>query len=143
MVTAKIDVIESNFERSERENQIKFADIKSGIAKVEKSVTANVIESIEPRISVLKSEMSTEMRDEMRKLLKDEMENTYKIGRRDEDVVEESSEEEVEDPKGEPAKKKNKKSKENQKNRKPKKNDEEAIVPSPDEVNLGASTSQE
>merc|ERR1711954_187668 len=87
-VTSKIEVMESNFERSERENQIKFADIKSDIAKVEKSVTANVIESMEPRFSALKPDMSTEMRDEMRKLLKDEMENTYKLERRIEDVVE-------------------------------------------------------
>merc|ERR1711954_234865 len=119
VITSKIEELKRNNERSEIENKRKFEDLKTGIALVEKSVTWKVIESIEPQISTLKTDLSSEMQSEMKQMFKEEMEKTYQIKKKPEDDEEASSEEEADEPKGEPGKKKNKKSKKNPKNKKP------------------------
>merc|ERR1711954_11416 len=96
----------------ERKNQRQFEDIKSNLSLMEKTVTANVIESIDPKLSAFKSEMSSDMRSEMRKLLKEEMEQTYKLENKNKSEEPASSEKK-----------------------------EDSSVPSPELINLGASTS--
>merc|ERR1711954_568532 len=62
-VSLKILEMESHIERSERETNQKFEEIKSDIAQVETSVTAKVIESMDPKIAALKSDITTEMKE--------------------------------------------------------------------------------
>merc|ERR1711954_619892 len=101
-VNTKIIEMENNIERSERETNLKFKEIKAEIVQVEASVTTKVIESMDPKISALKSDM----KEEMLQMMRHEMENTYKLEMKREEAEEDSSEEEVTGPRGEPAKKK-------------------------------------
>merc|ERR1712081_135355 len=92
VITSKIKELERNNERSENENKRKFEDLKAGLALVEKSVMSKVIESIEPQIPTLKTDLSSEMQSEMKQMLKEEMEKTYQIKKKPEDDEETSSE---------------------------------------------------
>merc|ERR1711954_379068 len=119
---SKISDLERNHERSELDNLRKFDELKTGLAQVESSVTAKLICSMEPQLTNLRSELSAEMRAEMKDLLKEEMEQTYQLKKKEGEPEESSSEEEEAANKGEPVKKKkSKKIKKNSKNIKPKK----------------------
>merc|ERR1712081_123963 len=97
-VSSKIVELEGNIERSERETNLKFEEIKAEIVQVEASVTTKVIESMDPKISALKSDM----KEEIFKMMKHELENTYNLEKKKEEAADDSSDEEVNDPKGEP-----------------------------------------
>merc|ERR1711954_300514 len=94
VITSKIDELERNNERSEIENKRKFEDLKRGLALVEKSVMSKVTECIEPHISTLKTDLSSEMRSEMKQMFKEEMEKNYLRKKKPEYDEEASSEEE-------------------------------------------------
>merc|ERR1711954_582356 len=99
-VNSKIVELEGNIERSERETNLKFKEIKAEIVQVEASVTTKVIESMDPKIAALKSDM----KEEMLKMMKHEMENTHKLEVKREEAAEDSRDGEVDDNRGEPKK---------------------------------------
>merc|ERR1711954_498743 len=99
---SKIEQLEGNFNKSERETNLKFEELKAEIGQVEASVTSKVVESMDPKIAALK----TDMKEEMLQMMRYELENNYQLEKKKEDTAEDSSEGEVEEHKGEPKKKK-------------------------------------
>merc|ERR1711954_170370 len=90
-VSSKMVELEGNIERSERETNLKFEEIKAEIVQVKASVTTKVIESMDPKISALKSDM----KEEMLKMMKHELENNYNLEKKREEAADDSSDDEV------------------------------------------------
>merc|ERR1711954_512461 len=101
-VNSKIEQLEGNFNKSERETNLKFEELKAEIVQVEASVTTKVVDSMEPKMEALKNDM----KDEMLQMMRFELENNYQLEKRKDEVAEDTSEGEPDDLKGEPKKKK-------------------------------------
>merc|ERR1711954_307989 len=95
-VNSKIEQLEGNFHKSERETNLKFEELKAEIVQVEASVTTKVVQSMDPKIAALK----TDMKEEMLQMMKYELENNYHLEKKKEDAAEDSSEGEVDEQKG-------------------------------------------
>merc|ERR1711954_543626 len=93
-------------------NLCQFESIKADMIPMEKSVIANVVELMDPKISTLRSELKSEMCTDIRRLIQEEMALNHYLDRKKESEDSSPSEDEREDTKGEPDKTKiNKKSK--------------------------------
>merc|ERR1711954_568275 len=95
-VNSKIEQLEGNFHKSERETNLKFEELKAEIVQVEASVTTKVVESMDPKIAALK----TDMKEEMLQMMRYELENNYQLEKKKKEAAEDSSEGEVDEQKG-------------------------------------------
>merc|ERR1711954_110690 len=95
-VNSKIEQLEGNFNKSERETNLKFEELKAEIVQVEASVTTKVVDSMEPKMQALK----TDMKEEMLQMMRYELENNYQLEKKKEDVAEDTSEGEADEHKG-------------------------------------------
>merc|ERR1711954_129006 len=95
-VNTKIEQLEGNFNKSERETNLKFEELKAEIVQVEASVTTKVVDSMEPKMEALKNDM----KEEMLQMMRFELENNYQLEKRKDEVAEDTSEGEPDDLKG-------------------------------------------
>merc|ERR1711954_501951 len=106
-VNDKIHDIEVNAEKTAKANKLQFKMINGKVARMETNITDRVIEKIDPQIKTLKSDLRKDLNDDLRNLVTEEIARRFLEKKEDERGEEASTDDEDrENKKGEPAKKK-------------------------------------
>merc|ERR1711954_174463 len=106
-INTKVTAIERDNARVESENNLKFESIRYDMRLMETSVTAKVINELDPKISSMRNEIRDDLCADMRRLVKEEV-LLQKFKERKEDPQESEEEEsEKEDKEDERKKRKN------------------------------------
>merc|ERR1711954_81513 len=106
-VNDKITDIEANAEKTAKSNKLQFEMMNGKIARIETNITDKVIEKIDPQIKTLKSDLRKDLNEDLRNLVTEEIARRFPEKKEDDKSEEASTDDEDgENKKGEPAKKK-------------------------------------
>ena len=119
---SKVTAIEKDNARVESENNLKFESIRYDMRLMETSVTAKVINELDPKISSMRNEIREDLCKDMRRLVQEEVQlQKFKEKKEDPIDIQESAEDESEREEVAEKKKKKEKTKKNIKDKKNKK----------------------
>merc|ERR1711954_508303 len=124
-INTKVTAIERDNARVEAETNLKFENIRYDMRLMETSVTAKVVNELDPKISAMRNELRDDLSKDMRRLVQEEVQlQKYKENKKDQSETQESAEDEAETEEVAEKRKKKKNQKKIQKIKIKKKDDE-------------------
>merc|ERR1712081_31633 len=111
-INTKVTAIERDNARVEAETNLKFENIRYDMRLMETSVTAKVVNELDPKISAMRKEITEDLSKDMRRLVQEEVQlQKYKENKKESSESQESAEEEADNEEVPDKRKKKKKSK--------------------------------
>merc|ERR1711954_173570 len=108
-INSKVTAIEKDNARVESENNLKFESIRYDMILMETSVTAKVINQLDPKISSMRNELREDLCADMRRLVQEEVQlQKFKERKEDPNDAQESEEDETDNEDGAEKRKKTK-----------------------------------